>query len=913
MPRVSGISLFALGLVWSAAAQTSVVSSALEGYITDSSAGTLAGATVAVRDVATHQGREASTNPEGFYRISALPAGTYEVTVTQAGFTPYHHSGIALALGSTTRLDAVLATQGVTTQVTVSAQPAAIDPAQTSVATSVDTERIEELPVESRNYLNFVLLAPGVAPSAAQQGGRTAAALPDSGFSFGGLRPRSNHVAIDGLDNNDEYTGSSRTELSLETIQEFQVVNAGLSAETGGASGGSINVITRVGANAIHGDDFLFIGNGAVDAREPFETESAAPTLHRYRAGAALGGPIVHDRTFYYVAFEQEHNRSLEDSFLSPSLVSSVNRVLAAGLYPQFPVRRISDNRFPAARAETEASAKVNHQLTSRTSLMVRYAFTGNREAGDAFGTSGWTDASARGSMFTTDHALAGSLTSVFGADSVGDFRFQVAGRDAVLRTNDSAGPGALIAGLVEFGRPWQGNGRRTEQHQQAAYTWSRATGRHLWKAGATFNRVHLDAVMPDGFGGTWLFATLADFAASAPFQVRQSIGTPGTQYAVSNAGAFLQDHWSPSRALSLDLGVRYDFESLPSPLHESARNFSPRAGVAWTPARDWIVRAGYGIFFDRYVLAALNQPLRVNGVQAYEQIYGPGLVPLPASLYRADPRLGTPYSQQTSLAVEHALSRDLTATASYQSVRGTRLPRTRNVNYLGVLDPQYAGIFQLENAAASSYNGVSLFLNRRMRDEFEFSAGYTLSKAFDNASDFDEQPQNPYQLAPEWALSRQHQQQRFVANALWELPIGDEEAGKPPANNWVTKVFGHIELAPIVTVASGRPVNPLTGVDTFGTLAWPLSARPAGFGRDSLRSPWLANIDFRFLKYFPLAFSKTAHLDLVAEAFNLMNRANVAEVNPVFGTGAVPQPFFLQPLLGAGARKIQFSLDLEF
>ena len=655
------------------------------------------------------------------------------------------------------------------------------------------------------------------------------------------------------------------------------------------------------------------VANLRWDAMPLARVSSSAPSLHRYRAGAALGGAILRDRTFYYAAVEQEHSRSLEDSFLSPSLVASVNHVLAAGLYPQFPVRRISDNRFPSARAETEASVKVNRQLTPRNSVMLRYAFTGNREAGDAFGTAGWTDASARGSMFTRDNALAGSFTSVFGADSVGDFRFQVASRDAVQRTNDASGPGAIIAGLVEFGRPYQGNGRRSEQHQQAAYTWSRAMGRHLWKAGATYNRVDLDADMADGFGGTWLFASLSDFAAGTPFQVRQTVGTPGTHYAVANIGAFLQDHWSPSRTISIDLGVRYDFEALPSPLQESTRNFSPRAGIAWTPIRDWIVRAGYGIFFDRYVLAALNQALQVNGVQSYEQILGPGLVPLLLSIYRADPRLGTPYSQQSSLVLEHAVSRDLTATASYQFVRGTRLPRTRNVNYLGGADPRYAGIFQLENAAASTYNGVSLSVNRRMSDEFEFSAGYTLSKTFDNASDFDEQPQNPNLLAPEWALSRQHQQQRLVANALWELPIGDEEAGKPPTDNWVTRVFGHIELAPIFSVSSGRPVNPLTGVDTFNTLAWPLSARPAGFGRDSFRSPWLANLDFRFLKYFPMRFSKTAHLDLVAEAFNLMNRANVAEVDPVFGTGATAQPFFLQPLLGAGARKIQFSLDLEF
>jgi hypothetical protein len=246
--------------------------------------------------------------------------------------------------------------------------------------------------------------------------------------------------------------------------------------------------------------------------------------------------------------------------------------------------------------------------------------------------------------------------------------------------------------------------------------------------------------------------------------------------------------------------------------------------------------------------------------------------------------------------------------TANYLSVRGLRLSRTRNINFGPLRDPSYSAIFQLEDSARSTYNGAGVTVNRRMADEFEFSASYTLSKTYDDASDFAEQPQNPLNLAPEWSVSRQHQQQRFVANALWELPIGDEENGRPAPDTWVNRIFGHIEVAPIFSVDSGRPVNPLTGVDSYRTLAYPLSARPPGFGRNSLRTPTLANLDFRLLKYFPFAFSKTARLDLVAESFNLLNHANVVQINPVFGS-----PGFLQPVAGAGARKIQFSLDFEF
>jgi hypothetical protein len=200
------------------------------------------------------------------------------------------------------------------------------------------------------------------------------------------------------------------------------------------------------------------------------------------------------------------------------------------------------------------------------------------------------------------------------------------------------------------------------------------------------------------------------------------------------------------------------------------------------------------------------------------------------------------------------------------------------------------------------------------MSDELAFSASYTLSKTFDDASDFDEQPQNPFDLRAENTVSRLHQQQRFVFNALWELPIGDEEEkdGKSKENtSWLTQTFSHIEVAPILTLESGQPVNALTGLDSNQSHAFPLSARPLGLGRNSLNTSALATMDFRVLKYFP--FGSVKRLDVVAEFFNLFNSANVSQINPVFGSGLTPMPGFRQPIAGTGARQIQFSLDFEF
>ncbi len=168
--------------------------------------------------------------------------------------------------------------------------------------------------------------------------------------------------------------------------------------------------------------------------------------------------------------------------------------------------------------------------------------------------------------------------------------------------------------------------------------------------------------------------------------------------------------------------------------------------------------------------------------------------------------------------------------------------------------------------------------------------------------------------MRAENAISRQHQQQRFVFNALWDLPIGDEEekGGKAEENGgWLARTFSHIEVAPILTLESGRPMNPLTGLDSNQSHAFPLSARPLALGRNSLNTPALFTFDLRVLKYFPFGGAK--RLDVVAEFFNLFNRANVSEINPVLGAGLTPIAGFRQPIAGAGARQIQFSLDFEF
>ncbi len=210
-----------------AGAQSSRVGAILEGTVSDSSGAVVPDAEVTLGNAETGQMRVARTDAQGFFRAAELPAGAYEIRVSHAGFAPYRNTGVEMPLGVTVHLRIVLTVASTSAEVTVSAETGAIDPAQTSVVSTVGKERIEELPVRSRDYLDFVLLAPGVSNAPHPLAGGGATGLAGSGFTFGGLRARSNNVSVDGLDNNDEYSGSVGSSYG-DTIQPASQCRRGI-------------------------------------------------------------------------------------------------------------------------------------------------------------------------------------------------------------------------------------------------------------------------------------------------------------------------------------------------------------------------------------------------------------------------------------------------------------------------------------------------------------------------------------------------------------------------------------------------------------------------------------------------------------------------------------------------------------
>jgi Carboxypeptidase regulatory-like domain/TonB dependent receptor len=915
----------------------------LEGTVQDSTGAVVTQAVVRIRDADTNLTRTAQTDSFGTFRFSDLPIATYEVRVTSDGFTAYAHAGVTLAIAQTARMIIVLQPAGIVEEVSVSAQPPPLDSRQTSVATVIDTERIEELPVRSRNYLEFVLLAPGVTRvSPPPTGGAVTSILPSSGFSFQGLRPRSNTLTIDGIDNIDEFSGSSRTELSLEVVREFQVVKSGWLAETAGGSAGSINVVTKSGANTLHGDAFAFGQSGIFNAQPKLEeTLGAKPALRRYRAGAAIGGAISRDRTFYYAAAEREGTRDQTASDISPSAANAINRVLDAGLLLEIGTRQLTIGLFPTARNETEASVKLSHTLDGRGLLVGALAVNQNTEDHDAFNRGGLSDPSARGSATTRDVAGTASWNTTLTPRTTNELRGQVAPRRQTFETANPHGPGVTISGVADFGTSYVGDADRRQSFFEIGDSVTRARGQHLLKIGAGFKRTVVDGTVADGMRGLYVFGSLDSFVAGRPDVTRIMSGEASVDFAVSRASGFVQDHWTPAPALTIDAGVRFDAEAFPASLGMTSRQLGPRVGIAWTLGNEWVIHGSVGRFADRVVLASVERALSAAHDGIVEHIDDGDAPARTPSTYTVRPGPWNPAIVQASVGAERLVTPNVTASVTYLYSSGRNLARTVNVNLappilttanaaaLGVdaptsqqvgrpvfgpgrLNPAWDAIFELQPTAASTYQGVTLSLNRRLANDVEWACAYTWSHARDSASDFDEQPQNPYALADEWADSRYDQRHRFVASALFDLPIGEEEdrqPGKAPGA-WV-RAFSHIEIAPILTVGSGGPVNVVTGGDDNRTGAFPFTSRPLGLSRNAARLPSSASLDLRVLKYFNI--KPHGKLDLVVEVFNLLNRTNVSQINPVYGSLLTPRLAFGRPIEAGIARQIQFSLDFEF
>src|SRR5438105_13799930 len=256
-------------------------------------------ATVTVRDEAKAVERPAAGNGQGEYSVVALPPGSYGVSVAAPGFANATAQGVIITVGGMADLPVTLSVAGGTEKVEVRAVADLMETTRTSTTDTVDQRRIDNLPINGRNYINFTLTDSQVVRDNAPNTG----AAPTSGLNMSGQRGRSNLVNVDGAYATDNSINGVRSTVSQEAVQEFQIITNSYAAEYGRAAGGVVNIVTRSGENGFHGDIFGYLRNRAFQAVNPFSTVSD-PAYTGVQAGAAFGGCIKKGKSVSYVSFE---------------------------------------------------------------------------------------------------------------------------------------------------------------------------------------------------------------------------------------------------------------------------------------------------------------------------------------------------------------------------------------------------------------------------------------------------------------------------------------------------------------------------------------------------------------------------------------------------------------------------------
>jgi len=314
----------------------------IQGTVKDATGASVPGAKITARNPATNLSRDTTTNDDGYYRLINLPPGDYEVTVEAASFKKKVLQNVTVTIGQAADLNVALEPGEITETVTVSdATSQVVETNKTAVATTIQQQQINSLPINERNYINFATLSSPVS----RDNGRPIGPAPTTGLNFGGQRGRSNLVQVDGADNTDNSVNASKSTVSQEAVQEFQVVINSFAPEFGRSAGGVVNVVTKSGTRELHGNVFGFLRHRSFQARNAF-APIEDPPFTRTQYGFTLGGPFNPENTFFFLAFEQR--RRNESGFFTSNVAQGLNGSATIPVIPGLnPIARTFNNITP--------------------------------------------------------------------------------------------------------------------------------------------------------------------------------------------------------------------------------------------------------------------------------------------------------------------------------------------------------------------------------------------------------------------------------------------------------------------------------------------------------------------------------------------------------------------------------------
>ena len=912
-----GVFVLVFTLLVGIATSAQVVTSDILGTVEDQSGAVVSGVKVTIIDTGTGLTLQSVSDKDGLYRIHGLAPGSYEVRAEAQGFQAFDHRGIVLSVNQELVVNVQLTIGSSQQTVTVSGEGVQIETTTAQVSSLVNSETLSELPLNGRDLFQLTLLQPGVVATT------TANASPWSTGAFfkaasQGVRPSMFNITEDGADINDPgfnvpVGGPAGVQMGVDATDEFRVVQNAYSAEYGRNAGANIQYVTKSGTNGFRGSVYDYIRNDVLDARNFFD--GAKPSFHRNQFGGTLGGPIKKNKMFFFLDFEAlQQVQGLTDfidvpdmnarSGLLPSaanpnvLVQIPVNPLVEPFLPMWPVPNGAEVGQGVAQwfgslaepvNEYYGMGRLDYDLSSKDQIFARYThdhgtLTAPFESTGTPGFPGLVKDVNQYAMISWQHEFSSTLFNQ--AKFAFDRTSTLAAPSTLYPESISLVPGLPLGLINVLGVSGLGNYTilplgTTSNVFEFIDNVSKDIGVHSLKFGADIKHQQINGPYAFELLGEYDFygtssavsnnPALESFLEGIPFSY-EGVGTDASDayryYRQNYLGFYVQDDWRLSPRLTLNLGLRWEFDSNPSEKYNRTINirnvytdaaptigpifnhmprdlWSPRVGFAWQPfGTKTVVRGGFGIMRDQlWENLYSDTRLYLPFYDMFSSIGPTFLVPptSKAAIGGSLESIGSfgityypklPSYYEYSFDVERQLTSSMLLRIGYAGDLGRHLPRTGEANPVcelqpGIptslcnasnvgenLNPHFGSLPTIETDSTSSYDALEISLRQRMASGLLFQASYTYSHCLDTASgpypsDFGssgDTTQNFFDLQADKGNCAFDERHTFVGSYIYNLPMGAGHRFGGNGNPFVEKVLGGWQWTGIVTLETGMP-----------------------------------------------------------------------------------------------------------
>jgi len=835
------VCLAILGIFVPGASAQQSATATLSGAVEDPNGDLVAGAQVIVTQKATGIKRQGVTNDAGFFVITNLNAGVYELKVRAKGFADNVISSVTVQVGQTYDLDVRLA---VTVQETVTLYERSNYELVNTTSAVIDgvirDVEIENLPLNGRNFLELALLIPGNSPAPNFDPTKTNTIVISSAGQLG----RGGNVTVDGADDNDDVVGGQVQNISQDAVQEFQIATNRFSAQLGRSGSSVINIVTKSGSNNFHGSGSLYFRDKSLQGLPATFNRGLqeTPPFDREQYAFTIGGPLKKDRAWFFGSVEYRNQDGA-------TLVG----------FRDLATRTIRRTFADAPLNDLLSTERIDWQPSDQDHLFFRYSLQREDDVAPSTLDRPIGSVSQRQASTNNTHSFLTNYTRVFSARVVNSFSFSLS---TFLNDIEPVNPGPqLTFPSIQDGASFRVPQSTKQRRLQITDTISMVRGNHTLNVGGEIQRVDADFdLRVFQTGRIEMIEDFPDFDRNGDgrvddndllFAVTLRSGKPTEPLLIPNAdstylAAFVQDDWRVHPQLTLNFGLRYELDTdvknvsrtdqlnpiilpfLTGTRGRDSNNFGPRFGFNYS-AKDGrtSIHGGYGVYYDRITLEIQSLERGLDGrALPIEVRAGPVFFIPPQFLFDpvngtfppGAPTLANPFTgfilpgagasginiidntmqnpkvQQVNLGIQREFGKDYVLRADYLHNFGTHFIIGRIVG--SVFNPVVGGpdsVINLESSVKTKYDGLLLSFEKRFSGRYQFRAGYTLSKAFNYANDdqipFSNGPLNPNNLQLEYGPTPNDQRHRFTFSGLFDLP-------------------GRIHLALIFTMASGVPMD---------------------------------------------------------------------------------------------------------